>query len=159
MYDVLIDTEDLEKIHKYNCAVCLTWKNNINGFYAQMTKYLGISNGKVINESYTLHRFLLDVGKDMMVDHINNDTLDNRKSNLRATNNDENLKNRSGRNINNKSGYRNVCWNKGYKMWAVQLQIEGRNKVLGLFDDVNEAGRYAEKMRRYYYGDFSGKGN
>ncbi|WP_411735386.1 hypothetical protein [Paenibacillus sp. M2] len=98
-----------------------------------------------------------EISKDI-IDHIDNNTLNNIKSNLRKTSSEENSKNRSGRNSNNKSGYRNVCWNKSYKMWVVQLQIEGKNKILGAFDDVHEAGRYAEKMRQVYYEDFKGRG-
>ena len=92
-------------------------------------------------------------GKD--VDHENNDTLDNRKSNMRVVEESNNSKNRKSRNRNNKSGYRNVSLIKG--KWVVQLQIDGKNKRLGSFDDVHEAGKFAEEMRQKYYGEFAGK--
>lgn len=41
--------------------------------------------------------------------------------------------------------------------YHVQLQINGKNKVLGKFSDVHEAGRFAEEMRQKYYGEFAGK--
>ena len=92
------------------------------------------------------------------VDHINGNTFDNRKTNLRIVEDSNNLTNRKSKNSNNKSGYRNVCWSKSESKWLVQLQINGKNTVLGKFDDVDEAGRFAEEMRQKYYGEFAGKG-
>jgi len=100
---------------------------------------------------------LADVKDGGDVDHINHNTLDNRKSNLREITTSENTRNRKSKNTNNTSGYRNVCWDKQRDKWMVQLHLEGKNKRLGYFDDVHEAGEYAEKMRKKYYGEFAGK--
>ena len=80
----------------------------------------------------------------------------NRKSNLRVISHSNNATNRKSRNKNNKSGYRNVCWD-GYK-WVVQLSIDGKNTHLGRFDyeDLDKAGKFAEEMRQKYYGEFAG---
>lgn len=69
-----------------------------------------------------------------------------------------NAQNRKSRNKNNKSGYRNVCWSKSEKKWLVQLQINKRNTVLGKFsyDELEQAGKFAEEMRQKYYGEFAG---
>jgi hypothetical protein len=87
-------------------------------------------------------------------DHYNHDTLDNREENLRPSSNSNNNKHRKGANSNNKSGYRNVCFVEG--KWIVQLQINGKNTRLGSFDDVHEAGKFAEEMRKQYYGEYAG---
>ena len=91
------------------------------------------------------------------VDHKNYDTLDNRKDNLRVTIQDKNLKNRSGKNSNNTSGYRNVSLRNN--KWVVQIQIDGVNTVLKRFpkDNLDDAGVFAEEMRLKYYGEFAGK--
>lgn len=94
--------------------------------------------------------------KGEKVDHINHNTLDNRRSNLRVTIDDYNLKHRRSKNKNNSSGYRNVTFNKSTGKWLVQLQINGKNTRLGEFEDVHEAGKYAEKMRKIYYGNYAG---
>lgn len=59
---------------------------------------------------------------------------------------------------NNRSGYRNVCWEKKSKRWIVQLQVNGKNTVLKKFkeNELEEAGKYAEKMRKELYGKFAG---
>ena len=94
-------------------------------------------------------------GKD--VDHINNNTLDNRKCNLRISEHKHNTRNRHGKNSNNKSGFRNVSWD-GYR-WIVQLQINGKNTILGKFpyEQLEEAGTFAEQMRQKYYGEYAGR--
>ena len=90
------------------------------------------------------------------VDHINHDPRDNRKENLRVILPNENLKNRETRNKNNHSGYRNVAWDGS--AWIVQLQVDGKGKCLGRFpkDQLEEAGKFAEEMRKKYYGEFAG---
>ena len=59
--------------------------------------------------------------------------------------------NRIDANKNNKTGFRNVCWVNSENKFRVQLQINGKNKVLGNFDDVNEANLFAIEMRKKYY--------
>ena len=93
--------------------------------------------------------------KKHVVDHINNNDLDNRKSNLRIADRDDNSKNRKSKNSNNKSGYRNVCNINGW--WCVQLMINGKNTRLARFKNVDEAGTYAEVARQKYYGDYAGR--
>jgi hypothetical protein len=93
----------------------------------------------------------------VVVDHKNYNTLDNRKKNLRVSSIDKNVKHRGRLNKNNTSGYRNVTWSESYKKWIIQLQIDHKNKILGKFDDKDEAGRFAAEMRKLYYGEFAGK--
>ena len=38
----------------------------------------------------------------------------------------------------------------------VQLQVNGKNKCLGIFDNVDEAGEFAEEMRQQYYKNYKG---
>jgi hypothetical protein len=97
--------------------------------------------------------------ENMEVDHIDNNQLNNRKDNLRVTERISNSRNRKSKNTNNTSGYRNVSYNKRTEEWIVQLQINGKNRILGRFpkDQLEEAGRFAEEMRTRYYGEFAGK--
>lgn len=68
----------------------------------------------------------------------------------------ENSRNRKGPNRNGKSGYRNVSWIDG--KWCVQLQVDGKNTCFGKYDDVHEAGRRAEEVRKQIYGEHAGEG-
>lgn len=73
----IVDDEDFELVRKYR------W---------------GGSNGRaratVNGRGVLLHRFLLQPPADMVVDHLNHDPLDNRRSNLRVCTQRENCQNR-----------------------------------------------------------------
>ncbi len=86
-----------------------------------------------------LHRFLLKVPEGSFVDHIDRDTLNNRRNNLRVCSNQTNSLNR-GKQRNNTSGYRGVCWSSYHGKWKafIQDRING-NRHLGYCDNKEEA--------------------
>jgi len=155
-YKILIDTEDLQKLIDFGYPWGVAYKPDIDSYYAKTTQYISCINRKVSNKNIELHRFIMNANKGEYIDHINHNTLDNRKENLRITRNNQNIKNRKGKNKNNKSGYRNVSWNNFKNQWVVQLQVNGENTQLGYFDNVDDAGKFAEEMREKYYGEFKG---
>lgn len=160
IFETYIDLEDLDKLKKLNLSWHVREMYNTKNKYAICTIYLGKVDGKFKNTTIYLHQFVLGIKDRSMgvVDHINpKETLDNRKNNLRLTKQIYNTKNRKSKNSNNSSGYRNVSWLDGYKKWCVQLQIDGKNTLLGKFDEADEAGQFAKKMRQKYYGQYAGK--
>ena len=124
--------------------------------YVKATKYYKDELGKTKCTTLSLHIEIMNPNHlpNVYVDHEDHDTMNNRKSNLRISSNDENTKHRKSKNSNNKSGYRNVAIiNRWY---VVQLMIDGRNQPLAKFKYVDDAGEYAEKARQKYYGEFHG---
>lgn len=154
--ETYIDLEDFEKVKSYNLKWTVRFEQHTNSYYAQSSKYLGIINGKPKYRTTYLHRIILDIdnipnSRNIIPHHKNHDTLDNRKYNLQIKNTADNSVIRKEINKNNKSGYRNVFWNKRKEKWVVHLQINGKNTQLGSFIDVHEAGKFAEEMRLKYY--------
>lgn len=77
-----------------------------------------------------LHRVVMDCPAGMVVDHINGNPLDNRRSNLRVCTQSTNLHN-SRLAKNNKSGYQGVFWDKSSGKWVATLTVRGRSYRLG----------------------------
>lgn len=154
-FTVYMEEDSLKKMtdFKYKFHVC--WSKS--GYYLYATEYLGKKEGKYKYQTIKFHRFIMNAEKGQDVDHKNHNTLDNRRKNLRLTDRKQNSKHRGVNNSNNKSGYRNVCWDSKNKKWLVQLQVNGKNTRLGRFDDVHEAGKFAKEMREKYYGEFAGR--
>lgn len=149
----IIDLEDLEKVINFPYTWFAKYQTLNKGFYV----YASVYNSETKKyKTLCLHQFIMNAN-GQAVDHINGDTFDNRKSNLRIVEDSDNSKNRKSKNSNNTSGYRNVSWNKKDKKWVVQMQINKKHKTLGSFDDVHEAGKFAEEMRKKYYGEYAGQ--
>jgi hypothetical protein len=83
------------------------------------------------------------------IDHINNITNDNSLSNLRPATRSENRMNR-GRQVNNKSGYKGVCWNKFHKKWQAQCNCHN----LGYFDTAKLASIAYQEYAKQHHGEF-----
>jgi hypothetical protein len=88
-----------------------------------------------------LHRVVLKLGSGggMVVDHLNGDGLDNRKSNLRVVTSSQNQRNRAGAQVNSASGVRGVYWHAQRSKWAAAIRVQGKNISLGLHDDMTAA--------------------
>lgn len=158
IHEVLIDTEDLDRLIELDWPWHTNWQECTGSYYAQYTPPRGDINNENPCSCISLSRTLMNIkDHNLFVDHENHNTLDDRKENLRVTIVDKNSKHRKSRNSNNKSGYRNVS--KRDKWWIVQLQIEGENTILKKFplDQLDEAGAYAELMRQKYYGEYAGE--
>lgn len=138
---IKIDIEDIEKIKG------VRWK---------------LSTGRLQyarnNKKGLLHRYVLgvEIGEDIVVDHINGDTFDCRKSNLRICTQAENVKNTS-LNTNNTSGVTGVSWCKREQKWRAYINYNnsGKTTSLGYFNKFEDAVKARQKAEIEEYGEFS----
>lgn len=84
-----------------------------------------------------LHREIMDTPLDLVTDHINGNTLDNRKANLRVCNQSVNSVNRHVTKA--KSGKHGVHWDEKNKKWRAIIQFNGKKYDLGRYKDLEEA--------------------
>ena len=87
-------------------------------------------------------------------DHIDRNTLNNRKYNLRLYEKSQNNMNRS-LNKNNTSGIIGVCWDKNNKKWIARIGINYKNKLLGSYCNKEEAIKARLKAEKEYYKNFA----
>lgn len=98
----------------------------------------------------------MDAPDSVRVDHINGDTLDNRKSNLRLCSHAENMRNRITPK-NNKLGIKGVYYDCDRNKFKAQIKFNGKNIALGYYNvlgDADSAYRVAEEK---YFGEFARK--
>ncbi len=97
-----------------------------------------------------MQRVIINAPDKLLVDHINGDPLDNRKSNLRLATKSQNMRNRKKAH-NNKSGYKGVWFDYKRDKWVAYIKINGSSKTLGRFINKEEAAaRYDEESRKLF---------
>ena len=127
----LIDLDDVDKIKN------IKWCYHNGDGYVDSTK-VG-----------SMHRFIMNCPKDMVVDHINRDRLDNRKTNLRICTIQQNAINR-GLVSNNTSGFTGVSYDDhGKKKWRTIFTINGK-VIRKRFCYKSDAIRYRLVLEIFY---------
>ena len=130
----LIDLEDIDKVKDYK------WKLKDSGYACN-------------NNCGYLHRFIMDCPDNMVVDHINHNRLDNRKSNLRICTQQQNSMNAGKRN-DNKSGTTGICWDKSRNKWKSYIDINNKRINIGRFNTKEEAIEARKQAELEYFGEY-----
>lgn len=124
-----------------------------NGKYAVRCSCIKINNQWFTKKIY-LHREIIKVTGNFHVDHINGNTLDNRKKNLRICSRSENLYNR-GKAKHNTSGYKGVNWCKQRRNWRARIFVNKKEFYLGCFDNKINAAKAYDEASIKYHGEFA----
>lgn len=97
-----------------------------------------------------MHREIAASPKLPAVDHINGDTLDNRRANLRPVTASQNQQNRLGACRNSTTGRRGVFWRADRGKYQVRLRVDHKNVSIGYFASLDEADEAAKDARRVH---------
>lgn len=100
------------------------------------------------------HRLAIGAPPGREVDHVNGDTLDNRRSNLRLCTSTENKRNQTA-SRSTPSGYKGVSLSHKSKPWRANITVCGRQYLLGNFETKEEAARAYNDAARIVFGPFA----
>lgn len=139
----IIDTPDLDIVSPYSWAA----GSQGNGFF--------YARAWVDGEKVFLHRHLMGYPAGKRVDHINGDTLDNRRSNLRVASSSENSMNGRPHSDNLYTKYRGVEYNKTKRQWTARICVNYNRTYLGSFPAAEEAARAYDESAIELHGEFA----
>jgi len=140
----LIDTDILDEILQFS------WF--IDKKYVYRVKTI---DGKR-NVKIRIYRQIMRAEKGQIIDHINGNTLDNRKINLRICTAQQNHKNRKKRNEETASSkYKGVSRKR--KKWCVSITHNYTRHHLGMFDTQEEAAAVYNEASEKLHGEFGRK--
>ena len=120
---------------------------------------------QIDGKPYRVHRLVwlwyYNKFPDKVIDHIDGDVKNNRINNLREATFSQNAMNR-GKTIENKSGYKGVCFHKRDKIWQSQIEFrqDGKRiiKYLGGYKTPELAHQAYCIAAQKYHGEFSNYG-
>lgn len=139
----IFDKED------YEIATSYTWCISGNKEGKQYVVARG-PEGKIILFS----RMILGAGDNEVVDHINGDTLNNRRLNLRKSDIAQNSRNTKLRS-DNSSGYKGVGYLPESGRYRAYIGYKGKTIYLGHYDNAEEAARAYDTAARLYFGEYA----
>ncbi len=134
----LFDAQDLEFVKQHR------WRIDDYGYPVT----------RINRQNLRLSRMLLSPTDNEYVDHINGDTRDNRRHNLRialCVDNQRNMRIPK----HNTTGFKGVSFVTEKKCYKAQISINDKTKHIGYFDNPEDAARAYDTAARLLYGEFA----
>ncbi len=137
----LVDADDFEWLSQWTwCAA--TQRNHL----------IALSKPKSHAPHLLMHRLITP--NTPVVDHINGNSLDNRRSNLRAATPSQNGAN-ARRSRANSTGFKGVYFARERNKWAARIKVNYREIGLGRFSSAEDAARAYDAAARKHFGEFA----
>lgn len=140
----LLDPIDHDRLARFRWCICRQGQVA----YARRTVK---RNGKV--RTLYLHREVMRAPDHLVVDHINGDGLDCRRSNLRLVTQAANVWNMGPRHGTSK--FVGVAWHVRHQSWIARIQVDGEQLHLGYYDDEVEAARARDLAAIAHFGEMA----
>lgn len=143
----IVDDEDYEKLagHKWYAQMGNNEKNKNKRIYyaARCAK----------RKTILMHREIMSCPEGMEVDHINGDTLYNRKSNLRICTHADNTYNKKPKIAT--SSYKGVSVHNSTKKWYSQISYKHKKHYIGLFKHEVRAAKAYDNRALELFGEYA----
>lgn len=101
-----------------------------------------------------LTKILMNPEENKVIDHIDGDRANNRRSNLRIANLSENAWN-TALMTTNSSGYKGVYFHKASGKYHVSIRVNGQRIFIGYFDNPEDGARAYDEAARFFHGEFA----
>jgi hypothetical protein len=128
--NAIVDDEDFEYLNQWKWFIF----NSRGILYVMRREYHKRINGKQKYQNIFMHRLLMNPPKNMVIDHLNRNSLDNRKVNLRICTHRENLQNTKK---TNKYGYLGI--DKRHNRYAAIIGLNNKKIYVGSYETKLEA--------------------
>jgi hypothetical protein len=143
----------------------LTWTANKMAKNRGWYVVRGRSGQNIRYPRMVLHRIILarmlgrELSRNEFVDHVNQNTLDNRRENLRLADKAGNSRNRKKfaayGNRQTSSRFKGVTWNKVAKKWRAHIIVDREYHYLGPFPDELSAAHAYNEAAKKNFGEFA----
>lgn len=122
----MVNDEDYDFLNK--------WRWNFSGNYVLRHEW----KNKKYAGTIIMHRLINKTPKGLVTDHIDGNTLNNQRTNLRSCTIVENVRN-SKKQKNNKGEFKGVCYDKKRNKYESHIMLNGRKNHLGRYKTAIQA--------------------
>jgi len=143
----MVDPADFYRLNSFYWLTC---GKNGNLYAARLIR---TPTGRL--NTILMHKEILDAPPGLLVDHINTDSLDNRRANLRLATHSQNSCNSRRDKSNTYSRFRGVSFSKRKGKWFAAIRANGKKTWLGYFDNEEAAAKAYDRAARMYHKEFA----
>ena len=139
----LVDDEDFEWLNQFK------WYISDSGYALRRVYIRGSGRKNQKGKTIRMHCLINNTPSEMITDHIDRNRLNNQRSNLRVADYRLNGINR-GKQKNNTSGHKGICWNKSAKKWMAEIKCK-KKIYLGIYEFIEDAIIARKKVEKIYH--------
>lgn len=144
MFSAIVDDADYDRLSELDWYVLLADPAHI---YARCKR-----QGKNV----LMHRLILGTEAGIVVDHIDGNGLNNRRSNLReATHQQNSVNSKKPQTGTATSKYKGVYFYRRLGKWCAQIKVSDAGNYLGLYDTQEAAARAYDAKSLELFGEFA----
>ncbi len=140
-YTTIVDDIDYERLKSLNSMIWSIVKKRGKIYFSK----------NFCKKRIELHRWIMGEPEGKYIDHIDGNTLDNTRKNLRICSNATNLRNANHLRPNNTSGFAGVWLNKRENKWEAEIKVNYKKVWLGKFSDIKDAIKARKKAEIKYF--------